>query len=56
MKTLSDKALARLSQDIRQWGLDLGFDAVGISRGELSDAAVELQNWLQKGGMEKWIS
>ena len=49
MKTLSDKALAQLSQDIRQWGLDLGFDAVGISRGELSDAAVELQNWLQKG-------
>ena len=49
MKTVSDKALAELSQDIRQWGLDLGFEAVGISPGELSGAAVELQNWLQKG-------
>ena len=49
MQNLSDKALAQLSQDIRKWGQDLGFDAVGISPGELSGAGAELQNWLQRG-------
>ena len=49
MKTLSDPALQQLSRDIRQWALDLGFDAVGISTGELSEAAAALQRWLKKG-------
>ena len=49
MKTLSDRDLQKLSRDIRQWALDLGFDAVGISTGELSEAAAALQRWLQKG-------
>src|SRR5512143_461742 len=41
--------LARLAQQIKQWGRDLGFAAVGITDGELTAAEAGLQEWLAQG-------
>src|SRR5512139_225614 len=41
--------LARLAQQIKQWGHELGFAAVGIADGELSAAEAGLQAWLAQG-------
>src|SRR5919198_3414538 len=44
-----------LVERIREWGLDLGFEAVGISDGDLSAARPRLLDWLaagRPGGME----
>lgn len=38
-----------LAQDIKQWGLELGFDGVGISGIDLSEAETHLNNWLERG-------
>ncbi|HHI76643.1 MAG TPA: tRNA epoxyqueuosine(34) reductase QueG [Gammaproteobacteria bacterium] len=38
-----------LAQRIKQWGLELGFGAVGISDTDLSEAERRLQAWLAKG-------
>ena len=49
MKALSDAALYKLAKDIRGWARDLGFDAIGISATDLSEAALALRKWLQQG-------
>jgi epoxyqueuosine reductase len=41
--------LARLATQIKQWGCELGFAAVGIADGELSAAEAGLQAWLDQG-------
>ena len=38
-----------LKKDIRHWGLDLGFDAVGFSGIDLGDAEGKLDAWLTAG-------
>ena len=41
--------LAGLAGDIRRWGAELGFSAVGISAGESSEASARLRAWLALG-------
>ena len=41
--------LAGLAGRIKQWGAELGFQAVGIADAELSAAGVRLAEWLAKG-------
>ncbi len=38
--------MARLALRIKEWGLDLGFQQVGITDTDLSEAEAHLQNWL----------
>jgi epoxyqueuosine reductase len=38
----------QLSLEIKQWGLELGFQQVGISDTDLSDAEQHLHSWLEK--------
>ncbi|HPB90859.1 MAG: tRNA epoxyqueuosine(34) reductase QueG [Rhodocyclales bacterium] len=38
-----------VKEDIRQWGLALGFDAVGFSRADTGDAPAQLAAWLAAG-------
>ena len=40
---------ARLTQDIKHWALELGFNAVGISGVDLSEDEARLCNWLAQG-------
>ena len=49
MKALSAATLYKLAQDIRGWAHDLGFDSIGISATDLSEAALALREWLQQG-------
>ena len=46
---LDTSALQQLANEIRQWGRELGFDAVGISDVELSEHEQHLQRWLEQG-------
>lgn len=46
---LDDTALAALARQIKAWGLELGFSAVGISDTDLSDAEAALFAWLEAG-------
>src|SRR5919198_5297732 len=39
-----------LVERIREWGLDLGFEAVGIADADLSAAEPRLLDWLPQGG------
>lgn len=39
----------RLSQQIKDWGLKLGFQQIGISDTQLTEAERHLQDWLTKG-------
>ncbi|MFA5982433.1 MAG: tRNA epoxyqueuosine(34) reductase QueG [Methylococcaceae bacterium] len=48
MDTNEDKKLFLLSQQIKQWGLDLGFQQIGIADTHLEQAEIHLQNWLAK--------
>lgn len=41
--------LALLASDIKQWGLELGFQAIGIADVELGEAETHLRNWLNAG-------
>ena len=41
--------LARLALQIKHWGGELGFTAVGIADGELSAGEAGLQAWLERG-------
>ncbi|HEX7970943.1 MAG TPA: tRNA epoxyqueuosine(34) reductase QueG [Thiobacillus sp.] len=41
--------LGRLAAQIKQWGRELGFAAVGIADGDLSAAEAGLQAWLDRG-------
>ena len=40
---------ANLSAQIKQWGAELGFQAVGISDTNLDEAEVRMQQWLAQG-------
>jgi len=46
---LSAKQLSELASNIKIWGVEMGFDAVGISDGELSKHEAHLNKWLEKG-------
>jgi len=46
---LSENQLDLLAQSIKNWGTEMGFDAVGISDGELSEHESHLNSWLAKG-------
>ncbi len=41
--------LQKLAHDIKQWGLELGFDQVGITDCDLTHEETRLENWLAKG-------
>ena len=40
---------AKLAQDIRAWGNELGFDEIGITNTELNKHETYLMNWLEAG-------
>lgn len=42
-------AMVDLALKIKQWGQELGFQQVGISDADLSEAEAHLQNWLENG-------
>ena len=44
-----DKNPAELKDNIRRWGTDLGFDAIGFSGVEVADAEQNLNAWLAAG-------
>jgi epoxyqueuosine reductase len=44
-----DKDAAGLKNNIRRWGMDLGFDAIGFSGVALADAEQNLNAWLAAG-------
>lgn len=46
---MHEQDLTQLAQQIKQWGRELGFAAVGIADGELSAAETGLQAWLDQG-------
>ncbi len=46
---MHDQDLSQLARQIKQWGRELGFAAVGIADGELSAAEAGLQEWLDRG-------
>ena len=46
MSEISDQEMAGLALQIKQWGQELGFQQVGITDTDLSDAEVHLENWL----------
>ncbi len=41
--------MAKLSSDIKRWGLELGFNHIGITDTDLQSAEVEHQAWIEKG-------
>lgn len=45
----TENTLTRLANDIKQWGRGLGFQQVGISDTNLSDAEQHLHDWLAQG-------
>ena len=49
LPTLGQAELAALASSIKRWGLEFGFDHVGISDIELSDHEQHLDNWVDKG-------
>jgi epoxyqueuosine reductase len=46
---MHDQDLNRLAQQIKHWGCELGFAAVGIADGDLREAEAGLQAWLAQG-------
>lgn len=48
MDTLNPPTLQALAIQIKQWGLALGFQQVGITDTDLSNAETQLQDWLDK--------
>jgi epoxyqueuosine reductase len=49
MQAEDSDALAALADEIRRWGRELGFAAVGISAGETGEASARLRAWLAQG-------
>jgi epoxyqueuosine reductase len=45
-RTLTDQDLAELKQQVIDWGLQLGFQQVGVSNIDLAEAEVRLAEWL----------
>ena len=56
--TLDTTQLQKLTQDIKYWGAELGFQDVGISDTDLSSAEIVLNNWLDKNyhGDMDWMA
>ena len=54
----SDIDFNTLSSSIKDWGLELGFDAVGITDTKLEEAEHYLNQWISNGyhGEMTWIS
>jgi epoxyqueuosine reductase len=48
MNEINHQEMADLALQIKQWGLDLGFQEVGITDTDLAEAEAHLQNWLAK--------
>ncbi|NOT11041.1 MAG: tRNA epoxyqueuosine(34) reductase QueG [Methylococcaceae bacterium] len=48
MKSLDAALVIKLALQIKQWGQELGFQQVGITDTDLSEAEAHLQNWLGK--------
>jgi epoxyqueuosine reductase len=46
MNEINHQDMAGLALQIKQWGLELGFQQVGITDTDLSDAEAYLENWL----------
>ncbi|MDZ4099122.1 MAG: QueG-associated DUF1730 domain-containing protein, partial [Methylophilaceae bacterium] len=46
MDTHNDQTLQALALQIKQWGLELGFQQVGITDTDLSEAEGYLEHWL----------
>ena len=46
---MHEQDLSRLAEQIKQWGRELGFAAVGIADGDLSAAEAGMQKWLAQG-------
>jgi epoxyqueuosine reductase len=46
MNEISNQDMSGLALQIKQWGQDLGFQQVGITGTDLSEAEAHLQNWL----------
>ena len=44
-----NQAMNELSQQIKHWGYELGFQQVGISDTNLQQAEQRLQHWLTQG-------
>lgn len=49
LNDLQQHDLYQLSADIKRWGLELGFNQVGITDTDLSAAEPQHQAWIQKG-------
>jgi epoxyqueuosine reductase len=49
MQSEDSGVLASLADDVRRWGRELGFAAVGISAGETGAASARLRAWLEEG-------
>jgi len=46
---MNHKDLSNLAADIKQWGLELGFSAIGITDTDLTHAEQGHRDWLAKG-------
>lgn len=55
---MSSLDLNQLAADIKVWGRELGFQQVGITDIDLSDAEIRLKEWLAKGyhGTMDWMT
>lgn len=55
---LSTNDLQNLANDIKDWGIALGFQQVGITDTDLSEAETHLLNWLESGfqGKMQWMA
>jgi len=49
IETLSIESLSQLALNIKDWGIEMGFDAVGISNGDLAEHEIHLNTWLANG-------
>lgn len=47
--SMTPEQLAQLTRQIKDWGRQLGFDAVGVADLDLREHETHLQNWLAKG-------
>jgi len=57
MQSHDDIDFSALATTLKQWGRELGFDAVGITDTELTEAESHLHNWLSKDfhGEMSWM-
>lgn len=55
---ISSQRLDQLAQEIKRWGMELGFQQVGITDTDLSQAEQRLHGWLEAGyhGEMEWMA